>query len=60
MLGYNMHTEINLKTQTAVNHTGDLGVKCNLFLSEEIQRADTGTVNEISTPGSVLVSISLF
>lgn len=47
MLDYNVHTEINLKIQTAVNHTGDLGVKCNLSLSEEIQRADVGIRNEI-------------
>ena len=47
MLDYRMHIKINLKIQTAVNYTGDLGVKCNLLLSKEIQRADTGVVSKI-------------
>lgn len=39
--------KINLKVQTAVNYTGDVGVQCNLLLSKAIQRADVGIVNKI-------------
>lgn len=47
MLDYSMCINTNLKIQTAVNYTGDLGVKCNLLLRKEIERAEVGIVNKI-------------
>lgn len=53
--------KINLKVQTTVNYTGDLGVQCNLLLSKAIRRADIGIVNKISRMivGFILIVLSL-